>query len=585
MGTFSANGFQVSASNAIDLITGTQAASAGMVASNIQSMSRTLDLDLRQIGQTVASQGRALGEINQRGFSGLQKTLESGVAGLEVLSGVSIAVQAVGFAMVAKKLGDLQGDVRLLHRDMVRQGEELIGLQRVSNAHSESLVDFSARTLITNERILETLVSSRTTEAQQLIRQAWDNLRHGYEEDAFTRLVRSLEYDNTIYFAHAELGKLYEGKGDFERAEDHLRRATRFGVGVGAIQGFAHVQYSGFLERRERLDEAVREIDAALGVESRPEWLFASARLLAMRGRVDEACRAVMRAVEAQPGLFVAAMGSDEFAPLRPALTRSLMELDQSVRTKVLGMIEELVKHIEALRSLETPTSQSDGLRSSARPLLEAALTGPYAGLAAVGQQAGNLLAQCGSTLFARLQALAEETRVEIDSAYELLRNKPSEHLPPGGSGWRVVSLLLLPAGMFVIGPLVALLALSASQTTTYDSNGYSQTSEGSSGLAWLVYFLFAAGPALFAHFQARSNSKELDPSAAVTRSIYLTWRNRAEAAVKEGSERRSKTLSMFEFARESLDVQPLRDAISHVTPFVVPELPPRPAWMDGHPS
>jgi len=582
LGTFSASGFQVSASNALDLIAGTQAASAGMVASNIQSMSRTLDLDLRQIGQTVASQGRALGEINQRGFSGLQKTLESGVAGLEVLSGVSIAVQAMGFAVVAKKLGDLQGDVRLLHRDMVRQGEELAGLQRVANAHSESLVDFSARTLLTNERILETLVSSRTTEAQQLIRQAWENLRHGYEDDAFTRLVRSLEYDNTIYFAHAELGKLYEGKGDLEKAEDHLRRATRFGVGVGAIEGFAHLQYSGFLERRARLDEAVREIDAALAVEERPEWLFASARLLAMRGRSDEACRAIMRAVQAEPALFLAAMGSEEFAPLRPALTRSLMELDQGRRAKALDLIGELVKHVEAIRALEVPESQSEVLRASARQLLEAVLTGPFAGLAAVQHQASTLLAQCGSTLVTRLQARAEETRVAVDRVHQALRDRPSDHLPPGGSAWRVASVMLIPTGVFVIGPISASIAYFSSQTTTYDSSGYSHT-EGSSGLFVLfVYILFAAGPALFAHFQASANAKELDPSAVAKRSAYLAWRARAEGALKDGSEHRSKTLALFKRASESLDAQPLRDASAHVTSFVIPELPPRPAWMEG---
>ena len=555
-GTFSASGFQVSASNALDLIAGTQAASAGMVSENIQSMSRTLDLDLRQIGQTVASQGRALGEINQRGFSSLQKALETGAASLQTLSVVSIAVQAVGFAVVAKKLGELRGDVQLLHRDMVRQGEELAGLHRVANAHSESLVDFSARTLVTNERILETLVSSRTTEAQQLIRQAWDNLRHGYEEDAFSRLVRSLEYDNTIYFAHAELGKLYEGKGDLERAEDHFCRATRFGVGVAAIQGFAHLQHSGFLERRGRHDEAARELDAALALESRPEWLFASARLLARRGRPDEACAAVVRAVEAEPTLFVAAMGSEEFATLRPSLTRTLMELDQARRSRALDLIGELVRHVEALRVLETPETEFEVLRSSARQLLEAVLTGPFAELGACEQQAGGVRAQYGATLFRRLQALVDETRVGIDRVYDVLRERPPADL----HGWSLATLLLVPAGFLFIGPIGLAIA------------------KGSTGIelpAYLVlpvYLGFASGPALLAHFR----------SASARRSSYVAWRMRAEAVGKEGFLRLKRTLAMFRLASETLDTQSIRDAAAHVATFALPEIPPRPAWMEG---
>lgn len=226
--SFSASGFSVSANNAIDYIAGTQAAGSGMVSANIQGLAKTMHADLGRVSQQIASQTAQLSEINVEGFKSVGDKLSQGFSSLETLSGFSIAVQAAGFAVVAKQLHSLRGDVKALHADMVRQGEELIGLQRIANAGIERLVDFAERQFQTQEKILEALVSSRTVEAQQLIRQGWENLKNGYEDEAFERFKKSLDFDNTVYMAHAELGRILEGRNDLKTGEDHLIRASKF---------------------------------------------------------------------------------------------------------------------------------------------------------------------------------------------------------------------------------------------------------------------------------------------------------------------------------------------------------------------
>lgn len=305
LGTFSAQGFQVTASNAIELIAGTEAAGAGMVSANVREVGELLHVDFANLSRTVVDQGSQLASINARGFDTVRRTLEGGFGTLETLSGLSVATQAVGFAVVATQLAGVRKDVR----ELTGKAAELVDLQRSATGHLESLADFAQRQLKTQEQILATLVSSRTVEAQQLVRQGWENLRNCYEDDAFERFQRSLEYDNTVYVTHAELGAINEKRGQFEKAEDHLRRAARFATQAGpALAAFASVQLASFLDRRGRHGEALSTLRDGLQAWRTPAWVFYLAELSAEAGDADAALAALREAMGGDAAFFNAAM-------------------------------------------------------------------------------------------------------------------------------------------------------------------------------------------------------------------------------------------------------------------------------------
>ena len=72
-----------------------------------------------------------------------------------MISGASLLVQAAGFAVVAKQLHSLRGDIHALHADLVAQGNELIELQSIANQRLDRLVDIASRSLDVQEKILQ----------------------------------------------------------------------------------------------------------------------------------------------------------------------------------------------------------------------------------------------------------------------------------------------------------------------------------------------------------------------------------------------------------------------------------------------
>lgn len=328
-GTFSPNGFSVVADNALDYVVGVEAAGAGHVGATVRQLGRTLHTDVDALTRTVAQGSADIVATNRAGFDRIGQSVAGGFSSMKVLSVANLAVSAIGFTVVAKQLHSLGGDVRQLRTDLLRQGEQLIDVQRSANAKLESLVDFADRTLRTQEKILDSLVSSRTVEAQQLIRQGWDNLHHGYEEDAFSRFVKPLEFDNTVYLSHSQLGEMYAKRGDDARAEDHFRRAIAFSANATPeLRGYASVQYARFLDERLRLEDAVSRVEAALELFDRNEWRFYRVELLARLDRQDLALDALSDLIKRDSRFFVAAGASGPVAAIGRPLVELLVGLD-----------------------------------------------------------------------------------------------------------------------------------------------------------------------------------------------------------------------------------------------------------------
>ncbi|MGD1085767.1 MAG: hypothetical protein ABSA47_13600 [Verrucomicrobiota bacterium] len=472
-GAFSETGFEVVADNSLDLLAGTQAAGAGMISANVHRLGTNLHADLGRVQQTIINQASQVSDVNRRGFDNLQSAVKSQTAslttaadhgvnridqtidtdmghvedkitGLETISAMSVAVTAAGFAATVAGIVKLRGDVKALHR-------ELLEVQRLANSHLESLVDYASRTLTTQERILETLVNSRTAEAQQLIRQGWDNLKGGFDDDAFIRFEKSLEYDNTVYFTHAELARIYEKRGAAEKAEEHHRRAIVFSAAVNEeTKGYASVQYAAFLERQQRLDDCVRQARNAVeavhedGKSAIPApdgsarnqnnasnkspsssvgWRFYLAEMLVKSGKVESGLEELKTCIQKDVRFFEAAMASASFKTAQPMLSQLLVKLDAEQRAKTISPLNKCEAPLNALDILDS--AQAKVMRATAAQLFEDILPSTFANLKKHWRDASILLAEIEAAIAVVVTEKVSLVTKSLLSVDEIIMQRP----------------------------------------------------------------------------------------------------------------------------------------------------------------
>lgn len=389
-GTYSSQGFRVVAGNALELITGTQAASAGYVAENIRATGQVLHGDLARISGDILGSNAALREVNQAGFDAVSSAIQTGNVAAGVLGALNLATQAFGFLKVSSQLSQVNGELAQLREDVGLQAAEMARLQTLANAKLESLVQVAERTLLTQERILEALVQSRAGEAQQLIRQGWENLRHGYREDAASRFERALEYDNTVYISHAMLADICRERKDAAKAEAHYQRAVAFAGDKGPdIKAHAHMQYARFLEEAQRFAEGARQVELALAIQERPAWRFFLAELLVATGNVAAGLATLRQAIDSDASLYLAVLMSPRLSQ-HEAMAAFLVEVDGAVRGPLLAELARLKTFLRDLaaasaRLLALDKSPSlDELRAQELALLQAVATRPFQELKAL---------------------------------------------------------------------------------------------------------------------------------------------------------------------------------------------------------
>ena len=385
-GVYGADGFRVVADNALDLIVGTEAAGAGHISANVQKMARTLDARLSGVGQRIEEAALA----DQEGLQDLIDVAGHGFSGLHWLGGASLLVQAAGFAAVAHKLDGVRGEVAGLREDLQRQGEQLLAAQEQANRHLASLEDFASRSLKTTEEVLRVLASSRRVEAQQLIEQGWTNLVAGYRSEALERFGASLEYDNTVYLAHAALADLHLSAGDNDKAEAHLKKAVDFSTGLSEeAVAFSRIRLATYLLEQGRTGEVMSQLIQLQSAEPVGAVLVRIAELAEEVGARPFALSAVRRAIGADPAMFVRVMGSEQLTSLGADLVALLTELDAARRAPVVARLEAATESVERLLAWSAACADFSSragpcvakLQGSGAALLERVLIEPYSAL------------------------------------------------------------------------------------------------------------------------------------------------------------------------------------------------------------
>jgi Tfp pilus assembly protein PilF len=481
-GSYSPTGFNVVASSALEMIVGTQAAGAGHVGAAVQQANSTLHGDIVRMSSQMLASNDALRATNAAGFETLKTQLAKGTASVQTLGALNLATQAVGFALVVKKLHDVGGKIEALRSDAAAQAERLAQLQQRANASLERLETSLERSLATQERILETLATSRTVEARQLIQQGWNNLRFGYRDEALSRFQKSLEYDNTVYLSHAALADLHREKKELAAARDHYERATKFAHNLApSIRAGAHMQFATFLDENSEPAEALAQVQSAMTCDPTPERHFYFAELCAAAGLTSRSLHALRDAIHTDHDFFIAAMASARLLKLGPDLTKCLVSMDELLRRPLIDRMSAVQDGLRSARdlmskantrSLELPnTRPSDEVDEVTREIdvtLSVVATAKYNELASADRRVSELetraLAAYASVV-SWLTAPLVAAREELESLAEEAPDATQPHVRTGsrpGYGFPIVlglvGLLLLAAGVgvaFLIGAAI----------------------------------------------------------------------------------------------------------------------------------
>lgn len=457
---FSSSGFSVTADNAIDLIVGTEATGAGYVGANIKAMSHTLHADNQQLMGEIAEKSDEIMAVNQAGFAQVDSTMRRGFSSLKTLSGVQIAVQAAGFAIVATQLHGMRKDLRHL----AAQADQLVRLQRIANQRLDQLVDIAQRSLEVQEKILDALLTSRTVEAQQLLRQGWENLKHGYEGEALARFEQSLQFDNTVFMAHAQLARLYRKRGDKPSAEDHYVRATKFSTSVNAeVHALACLEYATFLEDEGRFSDCIAQLRYVLQHSDKPTWRFHLAELLARTGQAATSLAELRRAIESDDEMFAASMASQDLTRgLGADLVRLLADLDEARRRVGFAHLAATcvdIDRLDAVAALESPVAAglrrlADGFREDAAATLRAHIGATYAALPGPTSRAYELRGQVAREADVAPQRPAAALLAWVGAWDDAIRRHLSALPSPGAAPWSwsgVLGVLLISCGIIAL--------------------------------------------------------------------------------------------------------------------------------------
>lgn len=381
---FSESGFRATAGNAVELISATQAASTGHLVSNIRSLGNRLHADMDGIQSAIQSQTQSLG-----------LELGNGFGDLKILSGASLAIDAVGFATVAYQLSKVGKGIQGLEAEFRKQGELMLAVQNGIAGHLSALSEYAARSLNVQEQILSTLVNSRIIEAQQLARQGLLHLRYGQYPDAENRFQKALEFDSTFFLAHAELGSINETVRNLEKAEFHYSRALLFHESLQ--QDYVtrvRRRYARFLDETSKKVQSVEQWKLVVQELNEPLDRIALGEVLAEIGNREEALAELRVAVTQSPPSILAIMSSIRLGCLGKELSHLLIEVDAASRKSLLDQLALVADFAESFTNLaelartSTPNAAQDlssdlnsissAINAQCKELLRRSLIEPY---------------------------------------------------------------------------------------------------------------------------------------------------------------------------------------------------------------
>ena len=170
-------------------------------------------------------------------------------------------------------------------------------------------------------------------------------MKAGRIEDAITALERSIEIDDQANQPMINLGAIYFGQGNLDKAQELNERAIAAQPDLSAQ---AHANLGLIWQQRNEIEKAIESYEKAIQYDPKlaTVWMNLTS-VLTMKGEDERALKAAKKATELEPdsslahnNLAVALYFSGDFTTSKNHMEKA-KELGYSVDTKFIAALEE----------------------------------------------------------------------------------------------------------------------------------------------------------------------------------------------------------------------------------------------------
>jgi tetratricopeptide (TPR) repeat protein len=308
----------------------TSQAHAAAITNRLDTVSANLQHSIKSSGDNITN-----------AISDSADQISSSVNLQTVLNAAGFAAVTIGVLAVRKAVKE---NTAVLH--------EISG--KITEKFNE-LIWLAQKQLEGTEKIYDLLRHSQTNEAVQLLEQGERNYTAGFYDDARERFEKALQFDNTLFPLHRNLGMILVHEEKFDQAEAHLKKALAFAKEKEA-NSLALIDLARFYNAKGDSGLAGSYYQQALATSKSPKLLYELAIFNFSSGNKDEALRYLREAIELDPSLWNIAAIDPEFDSNK----KEVYELLDSLYREKARNVQDNINYILSIKNTINKSDEND---------------------------------------------------------------------------------------------------------------------------------------------------------------------------------------------------------------------------------
>ncbi|MGB7061790.1 MAG: hypothetical protein WBF13_05485 [Candidatus Zixiibacteriota bacterium] len=268
---------------------------------------------------------------------------------------------------------ELGGAISQLDASVARSGDNVVNA--MGNLEYSLICEFrEVRWLLSqigahSEEVIAILKNKRKVEANELLEQALSNLKTGYYQEAKDRLFKALEFDNTDYQIHRNLGFVFLHEENATKAIEHFQKAVAFSptesCKVGAMVDLSRAFYAddSFADAAKHLSELIDDIDHDPNIVTRDEYariLYNHSVYSGLAGEIDTCLANLQKAIELRRTYFVLAFIDQDLEKIRTPVNEFLAgQTNMAVKEAERSLLSSFSKRKQADKMFESNSLSS----------------------------------------------------------------------------------------------------------------------------------------------------------------------------------------------------------------------------------
>lgn len=185
------------------------------------------------------------------------------------------------------------------------------------------------------EEIINILKNKRKFEANELLEQALSNLNNGYYKEAKDRLLKAIEFDNTDYQIHRNLGFVFLHDDNADKAIEHFQKTVAFSPNnkckIDALADLSRSYYAidNYSKALEHLDELLEILNQKRNIVNEDEFariLYNYSVYSGLIGDTDTCLKNLDQSIKLRRNYFVLATIDQDFKNIRNYINKFLTD-------------------------------------------------------------------------------------------------------------------------------------------------------------------------------------------------------------------------------------------------------------------